>query len=222
MLLCSVRVRWAGVLGERGLCRLWMGTPTPNGTTLRAPPPLARRALRQAARGARAMADLTAVLQAAQSPDAGTRQQAEAQLQGMEASNYGAFLTLLVAELAAEAKPAQTRRLAGLIMKNAVYADDGVRRAEKAAKWLAVDEAAKAQIRAALLATLASQARVCVPRGGVGARRAPRAGAPAGSPESPLTALLAPRRCRRRATRARKWWARSARWTWRSGSGRTS
>jgi importin subunit beta-1 len=113
------------------------------------------------------MADITAVLQAAQAPDAATRQQAEAQLQSLEAANFPSFLMMLVGELAAEAKPALTRKLAGLIMKNAVFSQDGARRAEKAAKWAAVDAVSKAQIRAGLLATLASQARAA--RGAAGA-----------------------------------------------------
>ena len=121
--------------------------------------------------------DITAVLSAAQNQDAGVRQAAEQQLAALEAQNYGAFMGLLVSELASEAKPALPRRLAGLIMKNAVYSDDAARCDEKVAKWAAVDPGSKAQIRAALLATLASPVRGgAALRSGCGASRGVAAG----------------------------------------------
>jgi importin subunit beta-1 len=66
--------------------------------------------------------DLTPILVAAQSPDAGVRQAAEGQLTALRASNPPAFLHALAAELAAEAKPAEARQIAGLILKNALDA----------------------------------------------------------------------------------------------------
>ena len=119
--------------------------------------------------------DITAVLSAAQSADANVRQAAEQQLALLESQNYAAFLGMLVTELASEAKPPVPRRLAGLIMKNAVYSDDAARCDEKAAKWAGVDPGSKEQICTALLATLASPVR----RRGVLRRRRARRGASA-------------------------------------------
>ena len=107
--------------------------------------------------------DLTAVLTAAQSPDAAAQKQAEQQLDAQAAANFPLFLGLLATELASEAKPEGCRRLAGILLKNAVYSDNEQRAVEKAALWAAVDPSAKTQIRAALLATLGSPVRACAP-----------------------------------------------------------
>ena len=103
--------------------------------------------------------DLTAVLTAAQSPDAAAQKSAEQQLDAQAASNFPLFLGLLATELANEAKPEGCRRLAGILLKNAVYSDNEARAGEKAALWAAVDPGAKTQIRTALLATLGSPVR---------------------------------------------------------------
>lgn len=66
--------------------------------------------------------DLTPILVAAQSPDAGVRQAAESQLTALRSANPPAFLLGLASELAAEAKPAEARQIAGLILKNALDA----------------------------------------------------------------------------------------------------
>ena len=102
---------------------------------------------------------LTAVLQNAQSSDAAARTQAEAQLKGLEASNFALFVVLLSGELANEGKPEQTRRLSGLVLKNAVFSDDEKRAAERAAAWAAVDASSKQQVRANLLSALNSPVR---------------------------------------------------------------
>ena len=74
------------------------------------------------------MADITAILTATQSADAGARQAAEEQLKNAQESNLAGFLTGLASELANEQKPPEVRRLAGLILKNALDArDDGSR-----------------------------------------------------------------------------------------------
>jgi importin subunit beta-1 len=67
--------------------------------------------------------DLTAVLQAAQSADASVRQQAELSLKQLE-TQPSVFLLSLSAELANNDKPNDTRRLAGLILKNTLDAKD--------------------------------------------------------------------------------------------------
>ena len=132
--------------------------------------PPSGRARSRRDRGGMSQADqLTQVLQNAQSPDAALRTAAEAQLKGLESSNFALFVTLLAGELANEAKPEQTRRLAGLVLKNAVFSDDEKRAAERAAAWAAVDEASKGQVRAHLLNTLNSPVRALLVKLGVGA-----------------------------------------------------
>jgi hypothetical protein len=158
--------------------------------------------------------DLTSVLNAAQGADAVARQAAGQQLAALEAQNFGGFMGLLVQELASESKPAVTRQLAGLIMKNAVFSDDAARFDEKAAKWQAVDPGTKAQIRATLLATLGSPVRGEQSRQR-GCRRARRRGAACGGGGrrvGPRTDCRL-RRWARRATRPHRWSARLARWT---------
>jgi importin subunit beta-1 len=88
-----------------------------------------------AAPPATAPLDLTPVLVAAQSPDAGVRQAAEAQLTALRASNPPAFLHALAAELAAEAKPAEARQIAGLILKNALDAPSESKKVRGAQWW---------------------------------------------------------------------------------------
>lgn len=56
--------------------------------------------------------DVTTLLQAAQSADAGQRQQAEAKLKELEA-DVPTYLSSLSAHLSNEANPVDTRRLAG-------------------------------------------------------------------------------------------------------------
>lgn len=103
--------------------------------------------------------DLTPLLTNAQAPDPTARKAAEDQLSALETQNYATFLGLLVAELANEAKPMETRTLAGLMLKNALSAKEDARRLEKQGKWRALDANTKQQIRGMLLQTLASPVR---------------------------------------------------------------
>ena len=102
------------------------------------------------------MADITAILQATQSPDANARQAAEEQLKQGQEQNPAGFLTSLSAELANEQKPPETRRLAGLILKNALDARDEGRKAELQQKWLEIDPNTRGGIKAAVWQTLGS------------------------------------------------------------------
>lgn len=72
--------------------------------------------------------DLTAVLVSAQSPDASVRQQAEAALEHLRATQPAAYLAALAAELGGESKPAEARQIAGLILKNALDAPSEVKK----------------------------------------------------------------------------------------------
>ena len=70
--------------------------------------------------------ELTPVLQHAQSADATLRKQAELQLQAYQQQDYAGYLVALVSELANDAKPPETRQIAGLLLKNLLDATDAV------------------------------------------------------------------------------------------------
>ena len=102
------------------------------------------------------MADITTILQQTQSPDAALRSAAEEQLKAGQEANYAGFLTSLAGEIANEQKPPETRRLAGLILKNALDARDEARKAELQEKWLQLDLNTRGQIKAAVWNMLGS------------------------------------------------------------------
>jgi len=99
---------------------------------------------------------LTQILLNAQSPDPALRLQAEKVLADADKANPALFLQLLCAELSSEEKPAFSRRLAGLIMKNALSAKDEQRKLQLVQKWLNLDQSIKLQIKEGVLKTLAS------------------------------------------------------------------
>ncbi len=70
--------------------------------------------------------DLTPILQHAQSADASSRTLAEKQLQHFQQQDYAGYLVALVSELANDAKPPETRQIAGLLLKNSLDATDAV------------------------------------------------------------------------------------------------
>ena len=75
---------------------------------------------------------ITSVLQSAQSPDATLRGQAEQHLQQLRENNHAQFVMSLAEELCEESKPIDTRRLAGLILKNELDARDEARKVSSA------------------------------------------------------------------------------------------
>lgn len=60
----------------------------------------------------------------------------------------------LCLELASADKNPHSRRLAGLILKNALDAKDEARKQQRIQQWLALDAAAKAQIKAGVCAPM--------------------------------------------------------------------
>ncbi|EFJ08161.1 hypothetical protein SELMODRAFT_185511 [Selaginella moellendorffii] len=100
--------------------------------------------------------EVTQVLLNAQSADGSVRKLAEDNLRQFQDQNLAAFLVSLSGELASDDKPPESRKLAGLILKNSLDAKDAGRRAELGDRWLLLDSAARAQIKAALVATLAA------------------------------------------------------------------
>ena len=83
--------------------------------------------------------DVTPVLLAAQHLDAAIRSAAEEQLKQGQEQNFAGFLQALSTELANNAKPADSRRLAGLVLKNALTCKDDARRAAMHTRWTALD-----------------------------------------------------------------------------------
>lgn len=102
--------------------------------------------------------EITQVLLNAQSADGSIRKAAEETLKHLQERNVALFLVSLANELASDEKPVDSRKLAGLVLKNSLDAKEMPRKAELVQGWLALDPAAKHQIRACLLRSLASPA----------------------------------------------------------------
>lgn len=100
--------------------------------------------------------EVTQALLNAQSIDGTVRKHAEESLRQFQEQNLPGFLVSLSGELASEDKPVDSRKLAGLILKNALDAKDENRKRELVQRWLSLDTAAKAQVKACLLQTLSS------------------------------------------------------------------
>ncbi|CAI0552395.1 unnamed protein product [Linum tenue] len=100
--------------------------------------------------------EVTHVLLSAQSIDGNVRKQAEDSLKQFQEQNLPIFLLSLSGELANDGKPADSRKLAGLILKNALDAKEQHRKAELVQRWLMLDATVKAQIKSCLLKTLSA------------------------------------------------------------------
>jgi len=92
----------------------------------------------------------------AQSPDGTVRKIAEDNLKQFQEQNLSSFLVSLSHELVNNDKPPESRRLAGLILKNSLDAKESLRKQELAARWVALDPTVKGQIKTALSQTLSS------------------------------------------------------------------
>jgi importin subunit beta-1 len=100
--------------------------------------------------------EVTQFLLNAQSVDGATRNHAEESLKQIQEQNLSTFLLSLSAELANNNKAIESRRLAGLILKNALDAKELYRKNDLAQRWLSLDLATKTQIKTSLLQTLSS------------------------------------------------------------------
>lgn len=98
---------------------------------------------------------LSQVLLQAQSSDIQTRQTAERVLTEAE-KDFRTYLGMLSIELSEESRPQLTRRLAGLLMKNALNARDNAKRVQLESKWVQLDEDTKGVIKGNIVKTLAS------------------------------------------------------------------
>ncbi|KAL2901998.1 Importin subunit beta-1 [Bienertia sinuspersici] len=100
--------------------------------------------------------DITSFLLAAQSPDSKIRTEAEASLKQFQEQNPSAFLLALSVELSNDGKPMESRRLAGIVLKNSLDAKDASRKEHLVQQWVAIDASVKSQIKESLFRTLRS------------------------------------------------------------------
>ncbi|XP_024931684.3 importin subunit beta-1-like [Ziziphus jujuba] len=100
--------------------------------------------------------EVTQVLLNAQSIDGTVRKHAEDSLKQFQEQDLPLFLISLCGELSNEEKPVESRKLAGLILKNALDAKEQHRKLELVQRWLSLDAGVKTQIKTCLLQTLSS------------------------------------------------------------------
>ncbi|CAN6347234.1 unnamed protein product [Urochloa humidicola] len=100
--------------------------------------------------------DITQILLAAQSPDANLRTIAESNLTQFQEQNLPNFLLSLSVELSNDEKPPESRRLAGIILKNSLDAKDSAKKDVLTQQWVSVDPSIKSKIKESLLVTLGS------------------------------------------------------------------
>lgn len=103
--------------------------------------------------------NVTEILLAAQSADRQIRTEAEKVLLNAQETNFSGYLTTLADQLAGEKNNPDSRRLAGLIMKNALFSKTEQEQVHVSQRWKAnVEQNAKAHVRGTLLQTLKSSA----------------------------------------------------------------
>ncbi|KAM3400340.1 hypothetical protein ACQJBY_005304 [Aegilops geniculata] len=100
--------------------------------------------------------DITQILLAAQSPDGNLRSVAESSLKLFQEQNLPRFLLSLSVELSNDGRPPESRRLAGIILKNSLDAKDCSRKELLGQQWVSLDLSIKSRIKESLLLTLGS------------------------------------------------------------------
>ncbi|CAA7392853.1 unnamed protein product [Spirodela intermedia] len=100
--------------------------------------------------------EITQVLICAQSPDGKVRAAAEESLRQFQEQNLPIFLLSLSVELSSDAKPPESRRLAGIILKNSLDAKDVMTKERLIQQWVNLDPLTRAQIKESLMRTLPS------------------------------------------------------------------
>ncbi|KAJ9180537.1 hypothetical protein P3X46_008765 [Hevea brasiliensis] len=100
--------------------------------------------------------EITPILLSAQSLDAKVRNEAEANLRQFQEQNLPLFLLSLSVELANNEKPNESRRLAGIVLKNSLDAKDAMRKEHLVQQWMVIEISIKSQIKDLLLRTLGS------------------------------------------------------------------
>ncbi|KAL7614491.1 hypothetical protein Lser_V15G04998 [Lactuca serriola] len=100
--------------------------------------------------------EVTQILLNAQVVDGSVRKHAKESLKQFQEQNLPGFLLSLSGELAHDEKPVDSRKRAGLILKNALDAKEQHRNYELIQRWLSLDVGVKSQIKTYLLQTLTS------------------------------------------------------------------
>ncbi|KAI8092520.1 armadillo-type protein [Halteromyces radiatus] len=100
--------------------------------------------------------DVPTLLSNTLSPDRTIREDAVQKLELFAQEDYPSYVLMLCQVLANEQITDDIRQAAALALKNSLSAKEFARREEQALRWLAVDENSKAQIKQAVLLTLAS------------------------------------------------------------------
>ncbi|KAF6989758.1 hypothetical protein CFC21_068094 [Triticum aestivum] len=100
--------------------------------------------------------DITQILLAAQSPDGNLRSAAEGNIKQFQEQNLPNFLLSLSVELSNDERPPESRRLAGIILKNSLDAKDSAKKELLIQQWVSLDPSIKLQIKESLLITLGS------------------------------------------------------------------
>ncbi|CAI9298692.1 unnamed protein product [Lactuca saligna] len=100
--------------------------------------------------------EITEFLLSAQSPDAKVRTEAEVRLRQFQEQNLPGFLLSLSLELSNDNKPLESRRLAGIVLKNSLDAKDATTKEHLLQRWVSNDISFRSQIKRLLLNTLAS------------------------------------------------------------------
>ncbi|XAR68780.1 hypothetical protein NMG60_11000145 [Bertholletia excelsa] len=102
--------------------------------------------------------EITHFLLSAQSADAKVRTEAEGNLRQFQEQNLPSFFLSLSVELSNNEKPLESRRLAGIVLKNSLDAKDAGRKEQLVQQWVAIDLSIKSKIKELLLNTLGSSA----------------------------------------------------------------
>uniref|UniRef100_A0ACD5THZ8 Uncharacterized protein n=1 Tax=Avena sativa TaxID=4498 RepID=A0ACD5THZ8_AVESA len=100
--------------------------------------------------------DITQILLAAQSPDGNLRAAAEGNIKQFQEQNLPNFLLSLSVELSSDERPPESRRLAGIILKNSLDAKDSAKKELLIQQWVSLDPSIKLKIKESLLMTLGS------------------------------------------------------------------
>ncbi|CAI9097287.1 OLC1v1033676C2 [Oldenlandia corymbosa var. corymbosa] len=103
--------------------------------------------------------EITQFLLAAQSADGNIRSEAERSLNQFCEQNLPAYLLSLSIQISDGSKPVDTRRLAGIMLKNSLDAKDAARKDVLTQQWVAIDPTTKSQVKTLLVNTLASSER---------------------------------------------------------------
>nr|XP_043621399.1 importin subunit beta-1 [Erigeron canadensis] len=100
--------------------------------------------------------EITEFLLSAQSQDTNVRTEAEGRLKQFQEQNLPGFLLSLSVELSNDGKPLESRKLAGIVLKNCLDAKDATTKEHLVQSWMSNDVSFRSQVKGLLLNTLGS------------------------------------------------------------------